>query len=282
MPARLLLADDSITIQRVIELTFADEDVSVTAVGDGDAAIRLLDTDPPDIVIADIGMPGRSGYDVAEHVRRTPALARIPVLLLTGVAEPADEARVAGLGAGVLVKPFEPQVLIGRVHALIESARTAAVPASSPPADPPQVGAAPATALPAARVEAPARTASDVDEYFERLDAAFAKLAAAAPAPPPPPVPDASVPGDAPLPAPRAGTLAGAFEALLGAEQGEPVPPAFLEALRQRDQHEAVATRVAAEVAERVVREIAPGIVADVAERLVREEIEKIKADAGA
>jgi CheY-like chemotaxis protein len=281
MPARLLLADDSITIQRVIELTFADEDVSVTAVGDGDAAIRQLDTDPPDIVIADIGMPGRSGYDVAEHVRRTPALARIPVLLLTGVAEPADEARVAGLGAGVLVKPFEPQVLIARVRALVEGARTAAVPASSPPADAAQVGAAPAAA-PAARVEAPARTPSDVDEYFERLDAAFAKLAAAAPAPPPPPVPDASVPGDAPLPAPRAGTLAGAFEALLGAEQGEPVPPAFLEALRQRDQHEAVATRVAAEVAERVVREIAPGIVADVAERLVREEIEKIKADAGA
>jgi valyl-tRNA synthetase len=180
MPARLLLADDSITIQRVIELTFADEDVSVTAVGDGDAAIRQLDTDPPDIVIADIGMPGRSGYDVAEHVRRTPALARIPVLLLTGVAEPADEARVAGLGAGVLVKPFEPQVLIGRVHALIDGARTAAVPASSPPADPPQVGAAPAAA-PAARVEAPARTASDVDEYFERLDAAFAKLAAQRP-----------------------------------------------------------------------------------------------------
>jgi CheY-like chemotaxis protein len=281
MPARLLLADDSITIQRVIELTFADEDVSVTAVGDGDAAIRLLDTDPPDIVIADIGMPGRSGYDVAEHVRRTPALARIPVLLLTGVAEPADEARVAGLGAGVLVKPFEPQVLIARVRALVEGARTAAVPASSPPADAAQVGAAPAAA-PAARVEAPARTPSDVDEYFERLDAAFAKLAAAAPAPPPPPVPDASAAGDAPLPAPRAGTLAGAFEALLGAEQGEPIPPAFLEALRRRDQHEAVATRVAAEVAERVVREIAPGIVADVAERLVREEIEKIKADAGA
>jgi CheY-like chemotaxis protein len=281
MPARLLLADDSITIQRVIELTFADEDVSVTAVGDGDAAIRQLDTDPPDIVIADIGMPGRSGYDVAEHVRRTPALARIPVLLLTGVAEPADEARVAGLGAGVLVKPFEPQVLIARVRALVEGARTAAVPASSPPADAAQVGAAPAAA-PAARVEAPARTPSDVDEYFERLDAAFAKLAAAAPAPPPPPVPDASAAGDAPLPAPRAGTLAGAFEALLGAEQGEPIPPAFLEALRRRDQHEAVATRVAAEVAERVVREIAPGIVADVAERLVREEIEKIKADAGA
>jgi CheY-like chemotaxis protein len=281
MPARLLLADDSITIQRVIELTFADEDVSVTAVGDGEAAIRQLDSDPPDIVIADIGMPGRSGYDVAEHVRRTPALARIPVLLLTGVAEPADEARVVALGAGVLVKPFEPQLLIGRVRALLDGTRVAAVPASSPPDDPPQVGASPAAAA-AARIEGPARTASDVDEYFERLDAAFAKLAAAAPALPPPPIPDASVPPEAPPPAPRAGTLAGAFEALLGAEQGEPIPPAFLEALRQRDQHEAVATRVAAEVAERVVREIAPGIVADVAERLVREEIARMKGEAEA
>jgi hypothetical protein len=93
--------------------------------------------------------------------------------------------------------------------------------------------------------------------------------------------PSTALPSTAPS-TPRAGTLAVAFEALLGAEQGEPLPPAFVEALRQRDQHAEVASRVAAEVAERVVREIAPGIVLDVAERLVREEIARIKADAGA
>ena len=61
----LLLADDSVTIQRVIELTFADEDVEVVAVGDGEQAIARIGRSVPDIVLADIGMPKRSGYEVA-------------------------------------------------------------------------------------------------------------------------------------------------------------------------------------------------------------------------
>ena len=65
MPHTLLLADDSVTIQRVIELTFADEDIQVVAVSDGDQAIARLEPTPPDIVLADVGMPGVNGYEVA-------------------------------------------------------------------------------------------------------------------------------------------------------------------------------------------------------------------------
>ena len=79
MPRTLLLADDSVTIQRVIELTFADEDIHVVAVSDGDEAIAVLDKTPPDIVLADVGMPGRNGYEVARHIKETPRLAHIPV-----------------------------------------------------------------------------------------------------------------------------------------------------------------------------------------------------------
>ena len=68
MTPKLLLADDSVTIQRVIELTFADENVQVVAVGDGKEAIDRVRTDPPDIVLADIGMPERDGYEVAEFI----------------------------------------------------------------------------------------------------------------------------------------------------------------------------------------------------------------------
>src|SRR5207247_10442650 len=93
MPYKLLRADDSVTIRRVIELTFADEDIQVIAVGDGDQAIARLDSDPPDIVLADIGMPGRDGYEVAAYVKHTPRLAHIPVVLLTGAFEPVDQAR---------------------------------------------------------------------------------------------------------------------------------------------------------------------------------------------
>ena len=109
MPYTLLLADDSVTIQRVIELTFADEDVTVVAVSDGDQAIQRLEAAPPDIVLADIGMPGKNGYEVAQFMRRTPKLAHIPVVLLTGAFEPVDQARANEAGCdGVLAKPFEP------------------------------------------------------------------------------------------------------------------------------------------------------------------------------
>src|SRR6267378_680587 len=120
VPYTLLLADDSVTIQRVIELTFADEDVQVIAVSDGDQAIERLEASPPDIVLADIGMPGRNGYEVAKYIKQSPRLAHIPVVLLTGAFEPVDQARASEAGCdGVLAKPFEPQLVIGRVKELL-------------------------------------------------------------------------------------------------------------------------------------------------------------------
>src|SRR3954470_9576498 len=131
----LLLADDSVTVQRVIELTFADEDVRVVAVSDGDQAIERLEEAPPDIVLADIGMPGKNGYEVALHMRRSPKLAHIPVLLLTGAFEPVDQARANDAGCdGVLAKPFEPQLVIGRVKELLARGRGAEPAAAAPDA----------------------------------------------------------------------------------------------------------------------------------------------------
>ncbi len=122
MSYKLLLADDSVTIQRVIELTFADEDVKVIAVGDGQQAIDQIEAEPPDIVLADVGMPSRDGYQVAAYVKSTPRLAHIPVLLLTGAFEPVDEDRAREAGCdGVLAKPFEPQMVIARVRELLAS-----------------------------------------------------------------------------------------------------------------------------------------------------------------
>jgi CheY-like chemotaxis protein len=170
----LLLADDSVTIQRVIELTFADEDVQVVAVSDGDQAIVRLESGPVDIVLADIGMPGRNGYEVAQYIRQSPALAHIPVVLLTGAFEPVDQERAAAAGCdGVLAKPFEPQMVIGRVRELLAQPRRV-----SPTRDTD-------LALPSAdqTVSAPAPEAApagELNDYFDRLDAAFANLASPA------------------------------------------------------------------------------------------------------
>ena len=142
MARKLLLADDSITIQRVIELTFADEDVEVLAVGDGREAIERVKADSPDIVLADVGMPERDGYEVAAFIKNDPRLAHIPVLLLTGAFEPIDEARAKAVGCdGVLVKPFEPQMVISRVRELLAGSPAKPVPDSpaQTPASPPEV-----------------------------------------------------------------------------------------------------------------------------------------------
>ena len=178
MPHRLLLADDSVTIQRVIELTFADEDVEVTAVGDGQEAIDLVLRDRPDIVLADIDMPKRDGYEVASFIKQDPALANIPVLLLAGAFEPVDESRARAAGCdGVLTKPFEPQSLIDRVRELLDRA-------TAPPPDAEEEEGAPARddgsldlASMAFRAEPAAQPETSLDDYFDRLDAAFAHLA---------------------------------------------------------------------------------------------------------
>ena len=105
MSPTLLLADDSVTIQRVVELTFADEEIRVIAVGDGQLAIDRIKADPPDIVLADTGMPERDGYDVATFINEDPALAHIPVVLLTGAFDPVDADRARQVGCDeVLVK----------------------------------------------------------------------------------------------------------------------------------------------------------------------------------
>ncbi len=133
MPHRLLLADDSVTIQRVIELTFAEEGVDVVAVGDGQQAIDRLAAERFDIVLADVGMPGKTGFEVAEFVKSRHALAGVPVVLLTGAFDAVDDAKVKAVGAAaVLVKPFEPQMVIARVRELLgHRAAAPAVPAAA-------------------------------------------------------------------------------------------------------------------------------------------------------
>ena len=118
MTPKLLLADDSITVQRVIALTFQGEGIEVIAVGDGDQAVEAIDRERPQIVLADLSMPGRDGYAVAEYVKRSPELSKdTRVVLLTGAAEPVEESRSRALGIdGVLSKPFEPHVATALVR----------------------------------------------------------------------------------------------------------------------------------------------------------------------
>jgi CheY-like chemotaxis protein len=120
---KLLLADDSITIQKVVNLTFADEGIEVIAVGNGTLAIEQLAEVAPDLVLADVHMPGLNGYEVCEQIRNTPEFADIPVMLLVGSFEPFDEAEAQRVGANdFLTKPFQSiKQLIGKVTELLDA-----------------------------------------------------------------------------------------------------------------------------------------------------------------
>lgn len=124
MSRRILLADDSVTIQKVIELTFMDADFEVRAVSSGDDAVALFDEVDPDLVIADVHMPGANGYEVAK--RSKARRAGVPVLLLVGTFEPFDEAQAKAAGANRhLKKPFDSQELLQIVEELLDSASSA-------------------------------------------------------------------------------------------------------------------------------------------------------------
>jgi CheY-like chemotaxis protein len=118
---RLLLADDSVTIRKVIDLTFADEGIDVVAVADGDSAIDRVSDSRPDLVLADVHMPGLDGYQVCELIKSNADTKEIPVVLLVGSFEPFDEAEAARVGADAhLTKPFQSiKVLVDTVSELM-------------------------------------------------------------------------------------------------------------------------------------------------------------------
>ncbi|HEY5577061.1 MAG TPA: response regulator [Deferrimonas sp.] len=139
MPKKLLLAEDSLTIRKVFELALSRSDIAITAVDNGEDAVRLAAEISPDLVIADITLPGKNGFAVSAELRAMEKTEKIPVLILSGTLVPLDEARLKASGArGVLFKPFESRELVESIERLLREGT--AVPESrktpeAPPAD---------------------------------------------------------------------------------------------------------------------------------------------------
>jgi CheY-like chemotaxis protein len=143
MSKTLLLADDSVTIQKVVGISFANEDVRIVTVDNGDDAVARARDIKPDIVLADVVMPGKSGYDVCAAIKGDPELRGVPVLLLTGTFETFDEDRAARVGAdGHITKPFEAQALVELVNARLAGAVPGARPARASAGGRPAAGTA--------------------------------------------------------------------------------------------------------------------------------------------
>jgi CheY-like chemotaxis protein len=220
MPKSLLLADDSTTIRTAVGMIFKTEDVTVTAVADGKEALSRAKELKPDLIVADVSMPGLGGYELCERVRADGALRHIPVLLLGGAA-PIDPAKAIAVGAnGHLPKPFESQKLLDHVKQILANPK--AVVRSAPPAPPPAmrppVAGAPSRPPPAAAPRpvpsAPAALRPSVppprppSSVPPRVPAPGAAAARPAPAPagrppPPPSRPPAGPASRPPAPAAR-------------------------------------------------------------------------------
>jgi len=171
MSSTILLADDSLTIQKVVELTFADTEFTVVAVSSGEELLQKLPATAPDIVICDVIMPGTDGYDVCQRIKSDPATLHIPVILLTGTFEPFDRDRALAAGSSeIITKPFEARKLVETVEHLLGFGSGAPAtapapppqqaapqpPAPQPPAPQPPAPQPPAPQAPAQPVQPPA------------------------------------------------------------------------------------------------------------------------------
>ncbi len=129
MPKSLLVADDSLTIRKVIGMILATEDFQIVSVDNGLEAISKARELRPDLVLADVTMPGKSGYEVCEAIKSDPGMQMVPVLLLAGTFEPFDQNRARAVKADdYIIKPFESNAFLEKVRALTGAPRQAEVP----------------------------------------------------------------------------------------------------------------------------------------------------------
>jgi CheY-like chemotaxis protein len=143
--SRILLADHSPHAQRMGERILRDEGFEVATVTDGETALLRLKDLAPDLILADISLPSRSGYDICEYVKTSGKYPQTRVVLTAGPVTPYDEARAQAAGAdGLVRKPFEATLLLNAVQPLLED--------SGKPAQPKPAVAVPAAAASGAAI----------------------------------------------------------------------------------------------------------------------------------
>jgi CheY-like chemotaxis protein len=181
MAAKLLIADDSTTIQKVFERTFSAEEFALSFVTNGEEALARARAERPNVIIADINMPVKNGFELCEELKRDPALRGIPVLLLIGILDDFDEDESRRVGAdGFIVKPFEANAAITKVREVLAKG------GSAPPLEGPAGGQTEEVVALTEVVEGPTTPPSPeqgTEEVMELTD--LVSEPPAAPTPPP-------------------------------------------------------------------------------------------------
>jgi len=121
----ILVVDDEPPILDLVRFTLEDADVQVVEASDGAEALILARRIKPDLILLDVQMPRLDGFEACRQLRREPALARTPIVMLTAAGQEADRARGREAGADeYLTKPFSPLALLALVEALVPDTRS--------------------------------------------------------------------------------------------------------------------------------------------------------------
>jgi CheY-like chemotaxis protein len=168
---KVLVVDDSLSVRKLVEKALEGRGLQVLAAASGTEAILMLDRDRPDVVICDVVLPDKDGYQICQYVRTHPAISATPVLLISGIDNGTVQARAAEVRSDeVLFKPFGVDELLNKIDTLLAGRvngakrettappAAAASPASVPPvvAPPAPASAPPVTPVRAAVPPAPA------------------------------------------------------------------------------------------------------------------------------
>ena len=272
MAVNILVADDSVTMRRILELTFQGEDAQVTTVENGESAVRKASELTPDVVFADLSLSGMDGYAIASAIKSQPGLERTAVVVMASQKHPYDEEK--GKASGVddhILKPFDTQHVIDRVKQVLAkprvmpgTARTGLAPAAVAAAAPAQnrIGTKTiAFGKPPVAANAPAPVAPAVPVRPQVAAAAPAYAAPAAAA-------AKAAPMAAAVASPAAAPVASAVAAASGDLEHK------LSGLGLTAEQVAAVLSLSREVVERVVWEVVP----DLAETLIKEEIRRLTA----
>lgn len=222
MPKQILLVEDSVTMQKVVQIAFAREDYQIIATTSVDEALARCREQRPDVVLADASLPGKTGYELAASLRSEGSLKDVPVLLLTGHFNPYDEPRAQKSGIDAhIVKPFDTQSLIDKVATLLKG-RTATAVATAPAVAQP---AAPvlASAAAAAKPVIAAAPATEQRATMMGMAPTPQQAAPARPAPAPAPVVSARNAASQPGPSPAQMSSQSGAPATEGSRMPEPV-----------------------------------------------------------
>jgi CheY-like chemotaxis protein len=262
----ILVADDSVTMRRILELTFQGEDAQVTSVESGEAAVRKASELTPDVVFADLSLSGMDGYSIASAIKSSPGLERTAVVIMASQKHPYDEDK--GRAAGVddhILKPFDTQLVIDRVKQVLAKPRVV-----------PTAGKAAAAAAPVGSAQA----ANQQGRVGAKTITSIGKPPMAAP-PPPAPKPQPAAAASASRVGGSAGSTAAAASmhhapaaspAAVAVASVEAELPQRLGSLGLSPEQVTAVLALSREVIERVVWEVVP----ELAETLIKEEIRRL------